>query len=395
MQRREHMTPAYIHIPKQTATPLEHAVSGEEVRTSLGTFFLSRNVMHGNHLHGRSRIRDLAYVSMEALGFLAGPQMTQGMPLSDGLFLDSETTGLSGGTGTFPFLVGLGWFEGDTLITSQLFARDFSEEGPMLRYLSEIALGKRFLVTFNGKAYDLNLLAARFILNRCRDTISSMPHVDLLHPSRRLLAHRLENARLTTIERDVLGVERDGDIPGLEIPRRYFDWLRLRDGRLMEGVFAHNKLDVISMASLVKYLSDLIEDGQVATQRHDGDLLRLAGLMHERGQFEKSGTMLQTLTSSHHTDIATSARQALSLIYKRNQLWDAAVELWQNILAGDPHNFFAVEELAKYYEHHTHEYEKASELVREFLKEPECLSKAERMSAEYRLRRLFHKAPSV
>ena len=81
-------------------------------------------------------------------------------------------------------------------------------------------------MTFNGRAYDLNLLTARFILNRCQDTLTSMPHIDLLHPSRRILAHRLENARLSTIEMHVLGVERDGDVPGFEIPQRYFDWLQ-------------------------------------------------------------------------------------------------------------------------------------------------------------------------
>ena len=182
-----------------------------------------------------------------------------------------------GGTGTFPFLIGLGWFEAGSFVTCQLFARDFSEEGAMLRYLSELASGKQFLVTFNGRAYDLNLLATRFILNRCRDTLSAMPHIDLLHPSRRILAHRLENARLSTIETHVLGVERDGDVPGFEIPQRYFDWLRQRDGRLLEDVFTHNRLDVVSMASLLKYLTDLVEDSQEMEHSHHGDLLKLAG----------------------------------------------------------------------------------------------------------------------
>ncbi len=163
---------------------------------------------------------------MEATAFLAGPRMSQDMSIEDGLFLDTETTGLAGGTGTFPFLIGLGWFEAGSFVTCQLFARDFSEERAMLRYLSELASGKQFLVTFNGKAYDLNLLAARFILNRSPDTLTTMPHIDLLHPSRRIFAHRLENARLSTIETHVLGVKREGDVPGFEIPQRYFDWLQ-------------------------------------------------------------------------------------------------------------------------------------------------------------------------
>jgi len=394
MNRREHTVPADIPTPRRKVTPLEHVVIGEETRTSYGNFFISRSTMNADDIHGRVRIRDVACASMEAVAFLAGLQMAQEMSLSDGLFLDSETTGLMGGTGTFPFLIGLGWFEAGSFVTCQLFARDFSEEGAMLRYLSELASGKGFLVTFNGKAYDLNLLTARFILNRCRDTLTTMPHIDLLHPCRRILAYRLENARLSTIERHVLGVERDGDVPGFEIPQRYFDWLRRRDGRLLKDVFTHNRLDIVSMASLLKHLTDLVEDTQEMGQSPHGDLLKLAGLIHERGDLEKAGRMLETLISSHHTDVAMSARQALSLIYKKAHRWEKAAELWQNLVALDPHNFFAVEELAKFYEHHTHECGKALQLVRKLLNEAGCLNDVERTSAEYRLRRLVHKVSS-
>jgi uncharacterized protein YprB with RNaseH-like and TPR domain len=394
MNRPGQTHPANAPATRRIATPLEHAVIGEEVQTSCGNFFESRSTMNGDNVHGNVRICDAGCASMEAVAFLAGLQMTQDMSLSDGLFLDSETTGLTGGTGTFPFLIGLGWFEQGSFVTCQLFARDFSEEGAMLRYLSELTSGKRFLVTFNGKAYDLSLLAARFILNRCRDTLTTMPHIDLLHPSRRILAHRLENARLPTIERHVLGVERDGDVPGFEIPQRYFDWLRQRDGRLMADVFRHNRLDIVSMASLLKYLADLVEDTQRMGRSHHGDLLKVAGLMYERGDLGKAERMLQALISSHHTDVALSARQVLSLIYKKAYRWEEAAELWQNLVASGPHNFFAVEELAKFYEHHTHECGKALQLVRTLLNEARCLNDVERTSAEYRLRRLLHKVSS-
>lgn len=394
MNRREQTPPAYVPATQRKVTPLEHVVMGEEARTSHGNFFVSRSTMNEDDVHGRVRIRDAARAGMEAVAFLAGLEMAQNISLSDGLFLDSETTGLAGGTGTFPFLIGLGWFEAGSFVTCQLFARDFSEEGAMLSYLSELASAKGFLVTFNGKAYDLNLLSTRFILNRCSDTLTTMPHIDLLHPCRRILAHRLENARLSTIERDVLGVERDGDVSGSEIPQRYFDWLRRRDGRLLEDVFTHNRLDVVSMASLLKYLTDLVEDTQEMERSHHGDLLRLAGLIHERGDLGKAGRMLQTLISSHHTDVATSARQALSLIHKKAHRWEEAAGLWQNLVALDPHNFFAVEELAKFYEHHTRECGKALQLVRKLLDEAGSLNDIERTSAEYRLRRLLHKVSS-
>ncbi len=394
MNRREQSVSVGIPTTRRGATPLEHVVNGEEIHTSNGSFFLSSNTMNAGTVHGNTRICDTACVNMETASFLAGFQMTQGMSLASGLFLDTETTGLMGGTGTFPFLIGLGWFEGSSFVTCQLFARDFSEEAAMLRYLSEIASVKQFLVTFNGKAYDLNLLTTRFILNRCQDTLINMPHIDLLHPSRRILAHRLENARLSTIETHVLGVEREGDVPGFEIPQRYFDWLRRRDGRLLEDVFTHNRLDVVSLASLLKYLTDLVEDSQEMGHSHHGDLFKLAGLIHERGGTEKAGRMLEALISSHHMDVATSAQKSLSLIYKRAHRWEEAAHLWQNLVASNPCDVFAVEELAKFYEHHTREYGKALQLVQKLIDEARHLSDVERTSAEYRLHRLLNKVSS-
>src|SRR5208337_5985 len=184
MNRRAPSAPASIPTTRQNATPLEHVVVGEEARTSYGSFFVSRGTMNGDDAHGRGRISEAACASLAAAAFLTGVQIAKDMSIEDGLFLDTETTGLMGGTGTFPFLIGLGWFEEGSFVTCQLFARDFSEEGAMLAYLGELAADKRFLVSFNGRAYDLNLLGTRFILNRCLDRLTSMPHIDLLHPSR-------------------------------------------------------------------------------------------------------------------------------------------------------------------------------------------------------------------
>ena len=295
-----------------------------------------------------------------------------------------------GGTGTFPFLIGLGWFEAGSFVTCQLFARDFSEEGAMLRYLSELASGKQFLVTFNGRAYDLNLLTARFILNRCRDTLAAMPHIDLLHPSRRLLAHRLENARLSTIETHVLGVGRDGDVPGFEIPQRYFDWLRgATEGcwRTFSAQQAGCRLYGIAPQVSDRPCGRYRETGH----SHHGDLLKMAGLIHERGDSEKAEKMLEALVLSHQMDVATSARQSLSLIYKKAHRWKEAAVLWQGLVASNPYDFFAVVELAKFYEHRAHECGKALQLVRKLLNQAAGLSDVERTSAERRLHRLLLK----
>jgi hypothetical protein len=391
MNRREHIASAVVSQPRGAAIPLESVVEGEEIETEHGRFFCSRSTLAGSDSHGHSRVCDLACLSMDTAAFLAGSQALRGFSLEDGLFLDTETTGLAGGTGTFPFLIGLGWFEKGSFVTSQLFARDFSEERSMLACLNGLASAKRFLVTFNGRAYDLNLLSSRYILNRSQDMLLGMPHIDLLHPGRRMFAHRLENARLVTIEAQVLGVRREDDVPGYEIPQRYFDWLKRRDGRVMEDVFRHNRLDIVSMASLLKYLAGLVEGGHEMPDAHPGDLLCAARLHHDRGDLAAARRMLEPLKECTQPDIALNARKSLSLIHKRSLQWEDAVILWKDIIAMHPHDVFAVEELAKWYEHHTRELGLAIEVVQRVLDEARHLGVAERQSLEHRMKRLLHK----
>ncbi|MBI5590096.1 MAG: ribonuclease H-like domain-containing protein [Deltaproteobacteria bacterium] len=392
MNRRERLG---AHPPpplKDRPVSLESVVTGEEAVTPQGRFFFSRGRLKAADFHGHARVCDLVSPSMDAVAFLAGADVPKGLSMEDALFLDTETTGLAGGTGTFPFLIGLGWFEDGGFITHQLFARDFSEEPAMLACLCELASKRKFLVTFNGKAYDLNLLATRFILNRFRDMLSGMPQIDLLHPSRRIYSHRLENVRLATLESSVLGVRREQDVPGHEIPQRYFDWLRRRDGRLMADVFRHNRLDIISMASLLKHVTDLVAGGPAAYSHH-ADLLSVARLHHDRGDLAAAIRIFEPLSRSGQPGVAQGARRSLSLIHKKTNQWHDAVSLWQEMIALDPYDVFAAEELAKWYEHHVREFSLAAEIVARIL-DGERLSEPDRPAMEHRLRRLRYKVGS-
>lgn len=372
--------------------PLEEVVTGEEVVTDHGRFFFSSSRIEETGRHGRAMVRDLSRLDMGCVCILAGADSFAGFTPGDALFIDTETTGLAGGTGTFPFLVGLGWFERGAFVTCQLFARDFSEEPPMLAYLREIAAEKRFLVTFNGRAYDMNLLSARFVLNRQRDSLSGMPHLDLLHPGRRLLRHRMEDARLATIEACVLGVERDHDVPGWEIPQRYFDWLRNRDGGVMEGVFRHNRLDIVSMAALLKHLADLVGGGADHAGKHPGDVLAAARLLHDRGELQSAMKLYETVIVSPDREVALAARRSLSLIHKRAGAWEDAVRLWDTMHEEDPCDLFSVVELAKYHEHRRHDHRRAEMLVRSVLEGCQSLGEGERHALEHRLKRLMAKS---
>jgi uncharacterized protein len=391
MGRRDRLVSAHTPPVRKSAIPLESVVTGEEVETAQGKCFFSRSTIKSFDFHGHARLCNLSCTSMEAAAFLAGNDALKNCSIEDGLFLDTETTGLSGGTGTFPFLIGLGWFENKNFITCQLFARDFSEEPSMLAYLNELAANRKFLVSFNGRAYDVNLLATRFILNRSRDIFSGMPHIDLLHPSRRIYSHRLENSRLVTLEAAVLGVIRKDDVPGHEIPQRYFDWLKRRDGRLMEDVFYHNRLDIVSMASLLKHITDLVQGSHDASYPHHVDLLATAKLHQDRGDIDTAKRFYEPLIASGQPDVAKNARMFLSLIHKKSNQWDEAVSLWNEMIAFDPYDLFAAEELAKWYEHHVRDFSMAIKIVQQMLNENHHLAEPKQQVMKHRLRRLLCK----
>ncbi len=392
MNRRDRLARPDSPSSMRSGPPLENLITGEEVETGHGRFFSSCSRMEGSDRHGHALIRELSRFDMKGVALLGGSEAFAGCSPEDALFVDTETTGLAGGTGTFPFLIGLGWFEGGTFVTCQLFARDFSEEPSMLAYLQELARNRRFLVSFNGRAYDMNLLTARFILNRQQDVLSGMPHLDLLHPGRRLLRHRMENARLLTFETSVLGIEREGDVPGCEIPRRYFDWLRRRDGRLMEDVFRHNRLDIVSMAALLKHLTDLVGGGLEPERTHHGDILAAARFLHERGHTQAARRLYEGVSSSFDREVSLAARRSLSLIHRRAGAWEEAVPLWEAMLAEDPRDVFAAEELAKYLEHRRQDYARAKLIVRMALDGCRSLCDEDRHALEHRLHRLLAKS---
>jgi len=372
---------------------LEKIVRGEEMENKHGRFFLASDIMAGNCRHGKRNICEALNLDMRAAALLAGDYTLNDYRCEEGLFLDTETTGLSGGTGTMAFLIGLGWFEDGAFHIRQIFARDFSEERAALSYLAEIAAQKKFLVTFNGKAFDVNLLSTRFILNRLKSDLVNLPHLDLLHPSRRILGHRLENSRLGTLEVEVLGVFREGDIPGWEIPQRYFDWLKQRDGRLLESIFEHNKIDVISMATLTAHLTEILCAKQEVQNSHADDYLAAARLLFKRRDAERAGKILEVF-DEQQTDAQLSviSKKELSFLYKRTGRWEQATQIWQGLLEITPADFSAVSEMAKWLEHHARDYHAAKILVESALSQNNGFSPDEKESLAHRLKRLKTKS---
>ena len=254
------------------------------------------------------------------------------------LFLDLETTGLAGGAGTYAFLVGCGWFDGATFRLRQFFLSNFGAERALLESVAELAAGTACVVTYNGKSFDLPLMETRFVLQRMPTPFADMPHVDMLHPARRLWREDDVECRLTNLERTLNGHEREGDVPGFEIPSRYFHYVRSGDARSLEGVLEHNRLDIISLAMFTARASQLLDDGpaEALTAREAlgmGRLYERAGMTAEA--LEAFARAAQADLKVGLYDRAVTRAEALrahATLCRRLRRYQAAASSWRRIL---------------------------------------------------------------
>jgi uncharacterized protein YprB with RNaseH-like and TPR domain len=198
------------------------------------------------------------------------------------LFVDLETTGLGGGAGTYAFLVGCGWFDGPCFRVRQFFLASHTAERALLEGVADAANAASGVVTYNGKSFDLPLIETRFMFHRMETPFAGVPHVDMLHPARRLWRSGAdEGCRLTSMEETLLGHVREGDVPGFEIPSRYFHYVRTSDARPLNAVLEHNRLDLLALAMLTARAAQLLEDG-AAGARTAREAYGL-GRLYERG----------------------------------------------------------------------------------------------------------------
>jgi uncharacterized protein YprB with RNaseH-like and TPR domain len=208
--------------PRRRGPAIEDLLAGEVVPTDHGPFFLVRETYALDYRHGHHALADLLSHGAEHPARLARDERLAGVGFSRMAFVDTETTGLAGGTGTYAFLVGVGVFEEASFTIHQFFMRDFHEEPAQLQALGELLDGLEAVVSFNGKSFDLPLLETRFIMARQAPRLIDAPHLDLLPAARRLWKYRLDSCALSSLEAEILGVRRTGaDVPGWLIPDLY------------------------------------------------------------------------------------------------------------------------------------------------------------------------------
>jgi len=287
---------------------------------------------------------------------LAFDPKVERVDLSRALFLDTETTGLAGGAGTIPFLVGLGRFVDGGLEVEQLFVEGVGEEAPLLNYLRSRIENASCIVTYNGKSYDWPLLRTRYVLNRV-PMVKPRAHIDLLHAARRIYRRRLQRTRLIDLESEVLGFERVDDVGGAAIPEIYFRYLRTRDPAPLAGVLEHNVHDIVALTGILSKLAEgyrtlrLNEDGrdrlgyaEVAERHRDhGKATRFAQAAAEAvsggAECKVRARLLEARVARRQGDVAAEAMALHMALREAEGGWESKVHL----------------ELAKHYEHRARE----------------------------------------
>lgn len=317
-----------------------HAGSDERIAEMLGGKAVAEGLvlverhLPLSHRHGQLALGEILAAPLAKLDPAA--ESAEGL-----LFFDTETTGLAGGTGTLPFLLGLARIEGERLSLAQFFLTRFKGEAALLDAARAWCTEARTLVSFNGKSFDAPLLSARFRLHRRPDPLARLRHLDLLPPTRAAFAQRWPDCRLKTAEQALLGFARAGDLPSHLVPQVWFDFVRAGNTARLPDILAHNRWDLVSLVALAARLARLY----ARADHPEADVVGIARRLLRRG--EASSAHAQLERAQDHLD--RRGLLVLAKLARRQGDWARAVGLWQQAAAQDcPEALLC---LAKYYEH--------------------------------------------
>ncbi len=335
---------------KKESQPIESLVQGHEIQTVYGKVFSANRTYAPDHFYGDIPIQPFS--EKNVLCQWAGAPNLNDCDISSFVFLDTETTGLSGGTGTIAFMIGAARVVGSQFQVEQFFLRNPAEEKAQLAALASFVEGASAIVSYNGKSFDLPIINTRYVLNRIKNPFLDFEHFDLLHIARRVWRRRLKQCNLGNIEKEILGFFRSGvDIPGYLVPEFYRDYLLWGDASQIPGIFYHNENDVLSLLALFNLLSEILENPSIEHLPHAQDRLSVGQLMED---LHKS-KFAEQMYANNPDDFENKEEKILSLLlqanlYKREKVFYKALPLWEKALKLG--SYEAGIQLAMYYEHH-------------------------------------------
>ncbi len=389
------------HRSGTARTFVEEWAEGGVIANEFGEHFQSERLFSNLKRHGSADIGALSELPPSLLDALSENGIADVAP-QRWAFLDTETTGLAGGSGTYAFLVGVGRITADGFRVKQFFMRDYVEEKSMLAALESHLGDFDVMITYNGKAFDQPLLETRYRMCRHKPPFSRLEHLDLLFGARRLWKLRLESCRLVQLEQQILGVIREGDLPGELIPYVYFEYVRSREAQRLVPIFHHNAMDILTLACLTAVVPAAFRTTDLDALRGMGvrrgeDLVGIARWLLNAGETEKSLELLKRAIDLGLPDkLLFRSLWDVATLEKKLARADAALKIYTE-LAGcrNDHRVGALEELSKYYEHEEKSYSIAFEFARqalEFERTDALLKRCERLKrrlAKPRARRLI------
>ena len=382
--------------PKPDSHSIDSVVAGNFIPTHRGDVFASEQKYPKDYIYGTSPL--LSSFPLSLISQWANDPAIEKFNLSKFAFLDTETSGLSGGTGTYAFLVGIARFIDDHFVLKQFFMRDPAEEPALLEGIAHFIAPCESLVTFNGKSFDAPLLKTRYTLHATPCPFSDFSHLDLLPLARRLWRDRLESRALKYLEEHVLGLKRSSEeVPGYEIPWLYFDYLRTGDARPLVGVFYHNAMDVVAMAALLAHMNDMLQNPYEGKVQHGLDFIALGKLFEDLGHWDEAARLFERGLESqiNEADFGLAVKR-LSILQKKRGDVGEAIRLWES--AAERGHLYAFIELAKHYEHKVRDarsalkWTKSALMQVEKVDQPAYMRKFWEAEIEHRLERLNRKA---
>lgn len=289
---------------------------------------------------------------------ISNRQIAEDLMPQDLLFLDTETTGLSRGAGTLAFLIGYGQIQGNDLVITQMLMRDYHQEIQLLMDLLKRLQASQCLMTYNGTSFDVPLLQGRLVMNRLQADLTRLPHLDLLHAARRIFRLRLGRCPLTRLEEVLFGFVREDDLPGSEVPARYFEYLKQQDDALLQDVLAHNQQDIHTLALLFLHLTAVYARPHEIT--HQQDLFSLGRVYECQGQKERAITCYRACSEK---TVREFARLRMAEILRKQRRDEEALREYESLRESRSVNPQVYISLAKIYEHRFRDPARALEIA--------------------------------